>query len=211
MSEVKTNEQVEVVTVDRNIKIYGNIAQDTVEEVLDQLWDIEAFDAEYLTTYGECSKLMPIVIDIFSHGGCAFSCQAIIDVLLSLKCPIICRAYGSVQSAAFLIYLTGDIRLAGKHTTMMTHEVSYDVGMNNFKVQKQELNEFSRMQRRMNDFIISRTNITEEDLTQWAGSEKYFDWDEAFNYGVVTDDLDLDFMYFIDWLRLGEEENKNEE
>ena len=40
--------------------------------------------------------------------------------------------------------------------------------------------------------------------------EKYFDWDEAFNYGIITDDLDLDFMYFVDWLNL-EEENENEE
>jgi ATP-dependent protease ClpP protease subunit len=94
---------------------------------------------------------------------------------------------------------------------MMTHEVSYDVGMNNFKVQKQELSEFSRMQKRMNDFVISRTTITEEDLEQWAGSEKYFDWDEAFEYGIVTDDLDLDFMYRVDWLGLGEEEQENEE
>ena len=211
MCEVKTNEQVEVVGVDRSIKIYGNITQDSVESVLDQLWDIEAFDAEFLSTCGDTTQLMPVVIDIFSHGGCAFSCQAIIDTLLSLKCPIICRAYGSVQSAAFLIYLAGDIRLAGKHTTMMTHEVSYDIGMNNFKVQQQELSEFGRMQKRMNDFIISRTTITEEDLEQWAGSEKYFDWDEAFEYGIVTDDLDLDFMYRVDWLGLGEGEQENEE
>ena len=93
----------------------------------------------------------------------------------------------------------------------MFHQVSYDLGMNTFKIQKQELKEFGRMQRRMDELVTSRTSVTKEELEEWAGSEKYFDWDEAFNYGIITDDLDLDFMYFVDWLNLGEEENKNEE
>ena len=210
MSETNVNETVEA--VNRAVTIYGGISQDSMQGVIEELLDIQAFDAEYLMTYGKDAKLLPVVVDIVScPGGDAWVCQCVIDILLSLKAPVITRCLGQAQSAGFLIFLTGDIRIAGKHSTLMFHQVSYDLGMNTFKIQKQELKEFGRMQRRMDELVTSRTCVTKEELEEWAGSEKYFDWDEAFNYGIITDDLDLDFMYFVDWLNLGEEENKNEE
>ena len=171
----------------RTINIFGDITPSMAHDILEQIFDIEIYDL--VEEFPE-----PVIVNIYSLGGCAYSCQAIIDALESLKATVVTRAYGSIQSAGFLIYLAGEYRLAGEHTTFMCHEISYGLD-GNLKLHLQEIEEFKRMQKRMNDLIKKKTKITDEDLKSWSGTEKYFDYDEAVKYDIVNALFDLDEVY----------------
>ena len=172
----------------RTINIFGDITPSMTHDILEQIFEIEIHDLVEETPD-------PVIVNIYSLGGCAYSCQAIIDALQSLRATVITRAYGSVQSAGFLIFLAGQFRLAGEHTTFMCHEISYGLD-GNLKLHLQEIDEFKRMQNRMNALIKKKTKITDEDLKSWSGTEKYFDYDEATKYEIVNYLFPLDEAYW---------------
>lgn len=188
------NQSLEVECPKRVINIFGQINPEMTYEILNQIYDIEYFDSQIKAT-NEDAELYPVVVNIMSQGGCCYSCQAILDGLLSLEAPVITRGYGEIQSAAFVLFLTGDIRLSGKHTTFMTHSLTYNIGEGKLNVQKQEFDEFTRMNNRILDFISDKTDIPREYLAENIDKEIYMDYNEAIQYHVVTDDVSLNAIY----------------
>ena len=187
-------DQLYIESPDRNINIFNTIAPEMACSILKQIYEIEYFDSLLFEQNPE-AKLTPIIVNIFSLGGDLFSCQALMDALLSLNAPVITRAYGAVESAGFILFLCGDVRVAGKNTTFMLHNLSYDVGLANMKVQKQEIKEFERMNLRMFKFVEARTNISMDEMERRFGEEMYYDYEEALNLNIVTDDITLNSVY----------------
>lgn len=67
----------------------------------------------------------PIEIYLSSFGGDVYEALAIYAAFRQCDCDIHVIASGKIMSAAFVIFLGGDIRIAAKNTTFMMHSASY--------------------------------------------------------------------------------------
>jgi ATP-dependent Clp protease protease subunit len=129
----------------------------------------------------------PIEIFLSSYGGEAYAGFAIYDAIRACPCDVIIHATGKIMSAATLIYLAGDIRLASKHTTFMIHSVSSGT-QGKIKDQEIDVLEGKRINNIMLDILTERTKMKK---TWWyrkiLSHDMYIDTTLARDYGFIID------------------------
>lgn len=69
-------------------------------------------------------KREPIILYLYSCGGNMHSAWSLIDIIEASPTPIYTVAAGIVESAAFMIYISGKKRYVMKHTRLMFHQFS---------------------------------------------------------------------------------------
>lgn len=130
-------------------------------------------------------NLEPIQIYLSSFGGDAYEGLAIYDALRACPCDIHIIASGKIMSAAFLVFLAGDVREASPSTTFMMHSASYvsDGIVKNHEVQ---VNEGKRLN---NMFLEIAQQRTKQNKKFWyrkiLNQDYYFGVDEATQIGVL--------------------------
>lgn len=128
----------------------------------------------------------PIEIYLSSYGGEAYSGLAIYDAIRACPCDIIIKASGKIMSAATLIFLAADTRIAAKHTTFMFHSVSSGT---EGKVKDQEIDvqEGKRINNIMLDILAERTKMKKN---WWyrkiLSHDIYLDAVQAKEYGIIS-------------------------
>lgn len=93
----------------RHILINGDINEDIIEKGVIQVLRMSADDEK-----------KPITI-ILNSGGGSSDGQALVDVIRSIKTPVITVALAKAASAAFDIFLAGDHRIVYQNTVLMCH------------------------------------------------------------------------------------------
>lgn len=161
---------------------------DIYNDNIKNLNDISPILAE---AYDKNIEFPPIVLDMTSPGGSMYSGLALYDIIrnynLNTKHKIIVRVSGLVASAASMVILACDERLAGKNTTFMIHSVSSWVAG---KVQdiEDDLEETKRLGDIMKNIYTERSKITLKQLKDIDKQKK--DWvlntDEALDVGLIT-------------------------
>jgi ATP-dependent Clp protease, protease subunit len=130
----------------------------------------------------------PIEIYMSSPGGSAYAGFAIYDAIMACPCDVHIIASGEIMSAAFLIFLAGDKRIAAKHTIFMMHSVSYGVE-GTTKEHEIQVNEGKRINTAFLDIAASRTR---RNRRWWYRSvlshDKFFNVEEAIAVGIVNAD-----------------------
>lgn len=128
----------------------------------------------------------PIEIYLSSPGGSAYAGLAIYDAIMACPCDVHIIASGEIMSAAFLIYLAGDKRIAAKHTIFMMHSVSYGVE-GTTKEHEIQVNEGKRINNAFLDIAASRTRRNRK---WWYRSvlshDKFFNVEEAAAVGIIN-------------------------
>ncbi len=131
-------------------------------------------------------SLSPIEIYLSSPGGDVYEGLAIYDAIMACPCDIHIIASGKIMSAAFIIFLAGDIRLAAPHTTFMMHSVSYDPGNGIVKSHEVQVNEGKRINNVFLDIMSSRTNRNKK---WWyrtiLNQDKYLNLQDAIEVGII--------------------------
>jgi len=128
----------------------------------------------------------PIQIYLSSFGGDAYESLSIYDCIKASPCEIHIIATGKIMSAAFIILLAGDQRIASDHTTFMMHSASYGAEgtVKNHEVQVTE------GKRLNNKFLDIASTRTKRNRKWWyrkiLSSDFYFDVIEAREIGVLT-------------------------
>lgn len=161
---------------------------DIYNDNIKNLNDISPILAE---AYDKNIEFPPIVLDMTSPGGSIYSGLALYDIIrnynLNTKHKIIVRVSGLVASAASMVILACDERLAGKNTTFMIHSVSSWVAG---KVQdiEDDLEETKRLGDIMKNIYAERSKITLKQLKDIDKQKK--DWvlntEEALDVGLIT-------------------------
>lgn len=132
----------------------------------------------------------PITLIINSPGGSVYDGFAFIDRIMNSPCVINTQAVGLVASAALPIFLAGEARSTGRHTTFMHHPPSYATGHESITIHSSELIHTKALANRINKFIASRTL---KPFSYWAKVGKdvdyYFDAEQAVEFGVSHDYL----------------------
>lgn len=157
----------------------GEIDSESTNEIIQSIYDINEEDAKK-------TRVEPIKLIINSLGGEIYSGLALVDVIESSLTPIYTICHGSAMSMGLIIYAAGHHRLASKYTTFMYHEAAYGA---EGKVlhHKQELNEAERTDKICDDYLLSKTKFTYDQLKEVRDkrSEWYFDVNTAHTYGLV--------------------------
>jgi ATP-dependent Clp protease protease subunit len=88
----------------------------------------------------------PIKLLINSEGGDVYSGFGIIEAIKNSETPIHTICHGQAQSMGLLILAAGNKRFIGAYSTLMYHEINWEVDYQPRKHHRQELQEGDRSQ-----------------------------------------------------------------
>lgn len=172
------------------IKVHGEINENLVDEVVDQLRSIYLYNKEVLETYIEPELYESVILNFNSEGGILVGFSQIEREINKLKeqgVKIIGEVDGISYSCSFLLMLLCDEITASKFSSFMYHRglcaLSYDKVDNHIDF----LSHQQKILDRMDDFIISRTKITRDQLEKFKTKEWYIDYDEAIELGIIVE------------------------
>lgn len=160
---------------DRTILFTGDVKDNIIERV--------ALPINVLSQ--KSSK--PIKILINSAGGQVPEGQAVVDAMLTSRCPIITVAIGQAMSAAFDIFLAGDYRIVYPNTVLMMHAGSSRFDTVTLPQINQEADLHRRYFDRWSSWYASRTKVEQKkwyDLLS-TGLNYYYFPEEALKLGLV--------------------------
>lgn len=100
---------------ERVIRIVGDIDLDQFNLVDSGMSEMESYNRQAIT------------IRICSEGGDVEPAMAIVGRLKNSPCKIITEGYGTIESAASLIFASGNERRISKYARFMHHEANYYV------------------------------------------------------------------------------------
>lgn len=137
----------------------------------------------------------PIKLYISSPGGSVVDGFAIMDAIMSSKTPVYIINTGYLYSMGFLIGLAGTKRYAMPNSTFLMHDGSCMVWDSTAKV-SDRLKFQEQQEKRVKDYILSRSKITAKKYDQMYRVEWKMYADEAQSYGftdfIIGKDADLD-------------------
>ena len=172
---------------DRKLILNNDITKDEIENIC--MW---------LLKWAKEDKLIPskdrkrITIYMASYGGLVSTGFNIIDIIESIKTPVDCIILDVAYSMGGLIPLACDRVIAFKSSTVLLHDGSS--GGYGSTAKMRDIAKFTEEQeRRIKEFILNRTNISDELYESKYGSEWYMFADEAKKHGIVTHIIGEDF------------------
>jgi ATP-dependent Clp protease protease subunit len=169
----------------RNITL-AEITQQSANEIIRFIYDANIEDQK-LTV----EKRTPINIIINSEGGDVYSGFGIIETIVHSETPIHTICHGQAQSMALLILAAGHKRSIGSYSTLMYHEINWDVEFSPGKFHRQELDEANRMQEMYDNLLLEFTNLTQTQLSiiKNQGTYWYMSSEDAMRFNIVDDIL----------------------
>jgi ATP-dependent Clp protease protease subunit len=161
----------------------GNIDCVAANDIMQLIYEINDEDAKKTT-------VEPIKLIINSFGGELYSGLALVDTIDNSQTPIYTICHGAAMSMALIVYAAGHHRLASKYATFMYHEAAYSTE-GKVVFHKQELKEAARTDKMCDDYLLSKTELTQKQLNNIKNNQKewYFNIDIAKEFGLVDEIL----------------------
>ena len=190
---------------DRELYLVGEVNQESVQDVIRQIREINESDASLRSTLASIGgeyKPDLIRVNIDSYGGCVYSGLGLIGEIENSLTPIHTHVMGAAMSMGMLILSAGDVRTASTRSTIMVHQISAGASG---KVQdiKENLDHYGSLQNQIEGIILEKTKIKPKKLAKLLKSKQ--DWyltpEQALKVGLI------DHIYSNN----GTEEENNEE
>lgn len=179
-SQMSTYERLFEEYIDNRILVFNDEVDDNVIEnyiMYILKWNMDDRDLP-------ADKRKKIVMLISSPGGNSFSANIMIDVIIQSITPIVSIGLDLVASAAYLIYLACHERYSYGSTAFLQHEGDMTIENSRSKF-KNTATFFEEMDTRTKNFILSRTNMTEEFYDKMYEQEFWFFAQKGKELGVV--------------------------
>jgi ATP-dependent Clp protease protease subunit len=169
----------------RNITL-AEVTQQSANDVIRAIYDANTEDQKLVA-----EKRTPINLIINSEGGDVYSGFGIVEAIIHSVTPVHTICHGQAQSMAVLILAAGHKRSIGPYSTVMYHEINWDVEFAPGKFHRQELDEANRMQEIYDNLLLEFTNLTQIQLTiiRAAGTYWYIGSEDAMRFNIVDDIL----------------------
>tara|TARA_R110000824_G_scaffold65952_8_gene171421 strand:+ start:3590 stop:4150 length:561 start_codon:yes stop_codon:yes gene_type:complete len=173
----------------RNLYLPEQVNQESMNKLTKSIIEISEDDV-YLKKLYALDNLeysaQPIQLFIDSYGGAVYQCFGLIGVMDKSTTPIHTIVTGAAMSAGFMILISGHKRFGYPHSTPLYHQVS--TGFHGkIKDMEEKLEESKRLQKKLEDFTLERTKISEKKLKEIL--ENKVDWymtaEEALSLGVI--------------------------
>lgn len=137
----------------------------------------------------------PIKLLLSSDGGAVDAGFAMIDAIVCSKTPVYMINVGRQYSMAAIVGLAGHKRYAFKNSTFLIHDGSMTIRDSGNKVHDFIKFDLS-LEKRMKEFVITRTNVSTKMYNSKARDEWYLFADEAkklgFIDGIIGEDISLE-------------------
>jgi ATP-dependent Clp protease protease subunit len=169
----------------RNIVLSSDITASSVADIIESILDINTLDDELEEDLQDYDR-EPIKLVVNSFGGSVYDGFALIAAIEHSKTPIHGYCYGSAMSMGFIIYISTHVRFAHKTATLMYHEIS-DMFWGNITNAKQNLKECDRLQKVYDDYVLSRTKIPVDKMSEYKARKEdwYMSAQEAAKYKII--------------------------
>ena len=166
-------------------EVVGNFLKETddiLEEYCEYLDQLEILKPEFVKPFPR------ITIEISSPGGDVHYGSAILDRIDEMKMlgiNVDTTARGLCYSMAFIIYLMGEERYAGRWTTFMNHaSSSRQVGY--LEDIKNNVTFLEMMDDKFDELILEKTKMTRERLNQAKLKCDWIGYEEAIELGIIN-------------------------
>lgn len=165
----------------RKLFLEDDICQETVSEIAKNILQINADDkAENISL----KDRKPIFLYISSNGGNADDGFALIDIIENSITPVYTINLSYNYSMAFLIGLAGHKRFATKNAKFLMHDGSNFLYSSSAKI-KDQMTFQNEVEKRIKNYVLNKTNITEKEYNKKYRIEWYMFADEARRLGVI--------------------------
>lgn len=174
----------------RNIFMYGEINTQSIKEVLQQLAEISDYDDIADQQIKDYERL-PVKLFINSPGGELLPCIGLCEFIkFQMQTPVIGVCMGEACSAAFIILINCDYRIAVRGSSLMAHPMSGG-SIGSTRDCENVLNHMKSTENYIIDAIKNLTEIPEEIIAEMylKQIDKYFTPDEAKQYKIVDNIL----------------------
>lgn len=174
----------------RKLFLNTNIDSFSVHEIVKHIMQYNKDDADV-----PVESRQPILLYLTSNGGEVDAGFELIDVIECSKTPVYTINLGYQYSMGFLIGLSGHKRFATRNAKFLMHDGSNFVWDSGAKAQdRMEFNK--RVDERIKQYVISRSNVREEEYDGKMRVEWYLFADEAKEKGfvdyIIGVDIDID-------------------
>lgn len=170
----------------RKLFLNADIDQYTVADIVKHIMQINKEDKGV-----EPTKRKPILLYVTSNGGEVDSGFELIDVITNSKTPVYTINLGHQYSMGFLIGLAGHKRYATRNAKFLHHDGT-NVIINSGTKAKDQMEFQDKIEERIKEYVINRTNVTENEYETHMRQEWYLFADEAKEYGMVDYIIGLD-------------------
>jgi ATP-dependent Clp protease protease subunit len=182
----------------RNLFFSKDIDSESVEEVIKKIIEINEYDEKLKIIYKALQNIdynpMPIKIFIDSFGGSVYNCFGLLSIIECSKTPIYTIVTGVAMSAAFLILICGHKRFCYELSTMLYHQISYDISDGTIKDIRDSFAETERMQNMVENITMKKTKISKNKIEEIYNKKE--DWyitpSEAKKLGIIDKILKKD-------------------
>lgn len=156
----------------RQLFLYKEINEENVERIIKGLLSLQELSPD------------PIVLWINSPGGSVNDGWALIDVIRTLKCPVITIISGTACSMAGIISLAGDKRFITENSVWMAHELTagdYDYAQKMFD----RVDFYKIVEKKLIKFLAEKTKLSQNELEKARRGELWLSAEECVEKGIV--------------------------
>lgn len=160
---------------DRVIMLMTSVNNISMTSVISQLLYLNAKDIK-----------KPIHLYISSPGGSVLDGYGIIDTMNLIEAPVYTYTIGLAASMGALIFLNGNKRYMLPHSELMLHQPLGGVSGQASDIEI-TANRIIKMKKDINEMIATRCNLNIEEVEKFTDRDRYFNADEAINYGLADE------------------------
>ncbi|MCH5193568.1 MAG: ATP-dependent Clp protease proteolytic subunit [Oscillospiraceae bacterium] len=144
-------------------------------------------EIKYLGSRDDSDKEITLYIN--SPGGTVSDGLALYDVLAASGSPIRTVCIGCAASMGAILFLAGEKREMFEHTRLMIHDPSYGhfdaSGKKPHEIQE-EVDSLNKVREKLAKIISDKTGKSLDEVYEITAADKYFDADEAIEFGLAT-------------------------
>lgn len=131
-----------------------------------------------------------LVVHINSPGGVVYEGYAIYNLLKQSGLPVETICQGMCASIASLVFLAGSVRKMSKLGQIMIHNPY--VGLEgDADALRRTADQLDQIKSQVISAYLSKTKLTEDELAVMMDKETWIGFDEALQFGFVTDEMEI--------------------
>lgn len=155
----------------------GEITEGKIQELI-HFFNSKIIDENYSDTF---------TIFISSEGGDIDSAIRVFDFLKIIKNKVFTVGFGQIDSAAIIIFLSGDRRVVIPKTRFRFHEATYNVHQekSSLVVFEEKVSLFKELDNRMKEIVVSETGINKKKVFEMYNKGVILNSQKAKDLGVV--------------------------